>query len=838
MDNAKVVALLERARANLLAAKNAEAAAAAASLATKVAGVDTVDVSKLGITDELLKTDAGQDQAVDIMSDVAENVAKDVWPIQLGNYGCSNYLQTDAQDEGETPEAERKVIGVARDVILNEKQQQLHDMVVIDGKDCVLIGAAGTGKTTSMRKITRSLIDCGRIKLLGTTTKWLQAQLPGAVILSYTRKATNNIRHAVAEELKPHTITIHKLIEFAPIYYEVEDPSNKGLFKTTMRFEPQRNRVNPLPQGLKFIGFEESSMIAVELFEQLCDAMQHTHQVLFLGDIQQLPPIFGLAILGFKMQELPVVELTEVYRQALESPIIALAWKLLEGNPHDFSSKKEKYKAFSQVLKKDVERIRVPALDTFSKTTASGKVFFQPWQKQLSPDHALITATKQFTTWADEGYYNPEDDIILLPFNKAFGTVELNKGIAQHLGTKREAVVHEVIAGFNKHYLAIGDRVLYDKEDAFIVDIVRNDEYVGKAVFPASRNLDRWGHLREDLTKEEQHKLEADADNMDAAAIEKFMELSIDEAEDRVNAASHVVTVRLAYGEDDIDLSAASDINNLLGGYAITVHKAQGSEWEKVFFVMHHTHAVMNQRELLYTAVTRARSFLHVICEPDTFEKGVKSQRIKGNTLAEKAEWFKGKQTDRQKKLELEQATKIQAAAGSVQVAQINGKVAIRLEDIVPPAIDKQVQANVKAYWDVATAKFGPEIGECPTVSYRLNSRRIVGQIWYHKNVLKLNPVWLAVPDTAVVDSILADTIIHELCHMIDWKKFKNKGHGGTWRLCMTRMGIPPSRLHVEPLPPYLATKMQLLDAVFKQFAGTEEQTTDEVEAETEEVAS
>jgi ATP-dependent exoDNAse (exonuclease V) alpha subunit len=51
----------------------------------------------------------------------------------------------------------------------------------------------------------------------------------------------------------------------------------------------------------------------------------------------------------------------------------------------------------------------------------------------------------------------------------------------------------------------------------------------------------------------------------------------------------------------------------------------------------------MIQRELLYTAVTRASKELYIICEPDTFVKGVESQRIKGNTLLDKAEYFKGK---------------------------------------------------------------------------------------------------------------------------------------------------------------------------------------------------
>jgi len=54
----------------------------------------------------------------------------------------------------------------------------------------------------------------------------------------------------------------------------------------------------------------------------------------------------------------------------------------------------------------------------------------------------------------------------------------------------------------------------------------------------------------------------------------------------------------------------------------------------------------MLQRELLYTAVTRAREELYIICEPEMFTKGILSQRVKGNTLAEKAEYFKGKLED------------------------------------------------------------------------------------------------------------------------------------------------------------------------------------------------
>jgi ATP-dependent exoDNAse (exonuclease V) alpha subunit len=59
----------------------------------------------------------------------------------------------------------------------------------------------------------------------------------------------------------------------------------------------------------------------------------------------------------------------------------------------------------------------------------------------------------------------------------------------------------------------------------------------------------------------------------------------------------------------------------------------------------------MVQRELLYTACTRAREELYVICEPDHFTKGILNQRIKGNTLEEKAVYFRGKSVTNQSEI-------------------------------------------------------------------------------------------------------------------------------------------------------------------------------------------
>ena len=115
------------------------------------------------------------------------------------------------------------------------------------------------------------------------------------------------------------------------------------------------------------------------------------------------------------------------------------------------------------------------------------------------------------------------------------------------------------------------------------------------------------------------------------------------EDEPTVRAASHTITLQLLDSDRTITIRSAGEIDALILGYAITIHKSQGSEWDKVYLCFHQSHSTMLQRELLYTAVTRAKHELFCICEPDTFEKGIVRQRIKGSTWQEKAEHFKGR---------------------------------------------------------------------------------------------------------------------------------------------------------------------------------------------------
>jgi exodeoxyribonuclease V alpha subunit len=70
------------------------------------------------------------------------------------------------------------------------------------------------------------------------------------------------------------------------------------------------------------------------------------------------------------------------------------------------------------------------------------------------------------------------------------------------------------------------------------------------------------------------------------------------------NEADRLLSVRF---DDTIVHYEAGDLSQLVLAYACTVHKSQGSEYPIVVLVLHRQHYVMLQRNLLYTAVTRAR---------------------------------------------------------------------------------------------------------------------------------------------------------------------------------------------------------------------------------------
>lgn len=487
-------------------------------------------------------------------------------------------------------------------ISLNAAQEMAKDMAFA-GKSFCLVGAAGTGKTTAQREIAKSLLESGALEThdFRIQGSGMRETCPSIAFVAYTRIASNNLRRAIhkdpdMEKALPHNVTtIHNLLEYRPeTYWDAAEG------KERFRFTPNRTAANPL--DITHLVIEESSMVGLDLWEKLYNALRDDVQIIFIGDINQLPPVFGDSILNYALVQLPVVELTEVYRQAENSGILENAHNVLAGRPIEPRS--------------DVKLI---PCGTTNYT-----------QEKLS-----IALGQMFPKWEEAGEYDPMQDIILCPWNKrALGTDNMNKWIAQYLGQKRDSIVHEVIFGMGKTYLAVGDKVMYNKQVGVIEKITYNGRYMGRAPLPASTNLTRFGNY----TGAAADKF-MDVDSIDYSNID--LDAMMTDTEDRTREASHIVDILLDEGET-ATLSAVGDFSpsTFSLAYCLTVHKAQGCEWRKVYMILHRDHKVSLCREMLYTAITRAREQLAIIAKPDVIEAAIRIQRIKGNTITEKVEYF------------------------------------------------------------------------------------------------------------------------------------------------------------------------------------------------------
>lgn len=65
------------------------------------------------------------------------------------------------------------------------------------------------------------------------------------------------------------------------------------------------------------------------------------------------------------------------------------------------------------------------------------------------------------------------------------------------------------------------------------------------------------------------------------------------------------------------------DVRSLQLAYAVSIHKSQGSEFEAVLIAMLAEHHVMLQRNLLYTAVTRAKQLCVLVGDPRAIRRAV-----------------------------------------------------------------------------------------------------------------------------------------------------------------------------------------------------------------------
>ncbi len=142
----------------------------------------------------------------------------------------------------------------------------------------------------------------------------LRAKGVKCLLCAPTGRAAKRLTETTGLEAK----TIHRLLEIDP---------------GTGRFS--RDESNPLACGLLVV--DETSMVDVPLMHSLVRAVPNNAGLILVGDVDQLPSVGPGTVLGDLIESgvVPVVRLTEVFRQAADSRIITNAHRIRRGQMPD-----------------------------------------------------------------------------------------------------------------------------------------------------------------------------------------------------------------------------------------------------------------------------------------------------------------------------------------------------------------------------------------------------------------------------------------------------------------------------------------------------------------------
>jgi exodeoxyribonuclease V alpha subunit len=182
--------------------------------------------------------------------------------------------------------------------------QQAAVRLALLAKVLVITGGPGVGKTTIVNSILRILAAKG-IRLL---------------LCAPTGRAAKRMSEATGRE----ACTIHRLLEV--------DPKTGGF---------KRGDDNPLDCDLLVI--DETSMVDILLMHALLRAVPDHAALLVVGDVDQLPSVGPGQVLADVIASgaVPVVRLTEVFRQAAKSRIIVNAHRINQGQMPDLNRPEE-----------------------------------------------------------------------------------------------------------------------------------------------------------------------------------------------------------------------------------------------------------------------------------------------------------------------------------------------------------------------------------------------------------------------------------------------------------------------------------------------------------------
>lgn len=378
----------------------------------------------------------------------------------------------------------------------------------------ILTGGPGTGKTTTLNGIIRILKNKGETVLLAAPTG----------------RAAKRMSELTGEEAK----TVHRLLQV-----EWDDQDNPVF---------SRNERNPLECDAVVV--DELSMVDTLLFEGILRALPLGCRLILVGDCDQLSSVGAGNVLGDLIASgmFPVVQLTEIFRQSMESLIVTNAHRIVAGQMPELRDKAHDF-------------------------------FFLPLRRAESISNTIVDLCARRLP-ASYGYSVFQDIQVLAPSRKGeLGTIELNHRLQEALNPPEKGKKELSIGG---SILREGDKVMQVKNN-YNLPWTRSDGTTGEGVF-----------------------------NGDVGILVE------------IDKAAGALTVAI---DDKMVLYDTDHANELELAYAATVHKSQGNEFQAVILPMFPGPKQLQYRNLLYTAVTRAKSLLILVGEEGTIQNMVANDR-------------------------------------------------------------------------------------------------------------------------------------------------------------------------------------------------------------------